>query len=210
MEKWLSWWLNVSWTWRKQFWNPCPSLLNRNGKYMCNMDFFYYFFLLQLLLPYNLQVIFSHNAQQESAAARVIYLAEAWLVGLKNTDSTFFSFWRWSEEGEVSSCLFSGFFHITFSNHGYPNAKAGDGNIFLCGTWKDAPSTLYSKQWVCTATGWCLGGKAVSNEATFKIVNCVKTYCDTLSAGRHLYRQKRQDFSLTKLMKLLFYFGADA
>lgn len=56
---------------------------------MCNMDFFYLFFLLQLLLPYNLQVIFSHNAQQESAAARVIYLAEAWLVGLKNTDSTF-------------------------------------------------------------------------------------------------------------------------
>lgn len=51
--------------------------------------FFYLFFLLQLLLPYNLQVIFSHNAQQESAAARLIYLAEAWLVGLKNTDSTF-------------------------------------------------------------------------------------------------------------------------
>lgn len=48
-----------------------------------------FFFLLQLLLPYNLQVIFSHNAQQESAAARVIYLVEAWLVGLKNTDSTF-------------------------------------------------------------------------------------------------------------------------
>lgn len=48
-----------------------------------------FFFFLQLLLPYNLQVIFSHNAQQESAAARVIYLAEAWPVGLKNTDSTF-------------------------------------------------------------------------------------------------------------------------
>lgn len=108
--------------------------LEREWEVHVQYGFCFFCFLLQLLLPYNLQVIFSQNAQQESAAARVIYLAEAWLVGLKNTDSTFFSFWRWSEEGEVSSCLFSGFFHITFLNHGYPNAKAGDGNIFLCGT----------------------------------------------------------------------------